>query len=72
LTISYSIKKYSNGSATKAQRRDMNIKPLSKRPVCIRTRTSREESIAEKIADAAYNVHKILVPSLLEKVYEVC
>ena len=50
----------------------MNFKPLSKRPVCIRTRTGREESVAEKIVDAAYTVHKILVPSLLEKVYEVC
>ncbi len=40
----------------------MNYKPLSK----------REESIAEKIVDAAYTVHKILRPGLLEKVYEVC
>ena len=40
----------------------MNYKPLSK----------REEFIAEKIVDAAYNVHKILGPGLLEKVYEVC
>jgi GxxExxY protein len=40
----------------------MNYKPLSK----------REESIAEKIVDAAYTVHKILGPGLLEKVYEVC
>ena len=40
----------------------MNYKPLSK----------REESIAEKIVDAAYSVHKILGPGLLEKVYEVC
>jgi len=40
----------------------MNYKPLSK----------REESIAEAIVDAAYNVHKILGPGLLEKVYEVC
>jgi GxxExxY protein len=40
----------------------MNFKPLSK----------REESIAEKIVDAAYTVHKILGPGLLEKVYEVC
>ena len=40
----------------------MNDKPLSK----------REESKAEKIVDAAYTVHKILVPGLLEKVYEVC
>jgi len=40
----------------------MNYKPLSK----------REEFIAEKVVDAAYNVHKILGPGLLEKVYEVC
>ena len=40
----------------------MNFKPLSK----------REESIAKKIVDAAYIVHKILGPGLLEKVYEVC
>ena len=40
----------------------MNYKPLSE----------REEFIAEKIVDAAYNVHKILGPGLLEKVYEVC
>ena len=40
----------------------MNYNPLSK----------REESIAEKIVDAAFTVHKILGPGLLEKVYEVC
>ena len=40
----------------------MNFKPLSK----------TEESIAKKIVDAAYTVHKILGPGLLEKVYEVC
>ena len=40
----------------------MNYKPLSK----------REESITKKIVDAAYTVHKILGPGLLEKVYEVC
>jgi len=40
----------------------LNYKPLSE----------REELIAEKIVDAAYNVHKILGPGLLEKVYEVC
>ena len=40
----------------------MNYKPLSK----------REESIAEKIVDSAYTVHKKLGPGLLEKVYEVC
>jgi len=47
---------------TEAQRRVMNYKPLSK----------REESLAEKIVDAAYTVHKILGPGLLEKVYEIC
>jgi GxxExxY protein len=40
----------------------MNFKLLSK----------REESIAKKVVDAAYTVHKILGPGLLEKVYEVC
>jgi hypothetical protein len=39
-----------------------DYKPLSK----------REESIAEKIVDASYTVHKILGPGLLEKVDEVC
>ena len=34
--------------------------------------SKREESIAEKVVDAAYTVHKILGPGLLEKVYEVC
>ncbi len=40
----------------------MKHKPLSK----------KEESMAGKIVDAAYTVHKILGPGLLEKVYEVC
>jgi GxxExxY protein len=40
----------------------MYYKPLSK----------KEESIAGKIVDEAYTVHKILGPGLLEKVYEVC
>lgn len=40
----------------------MNYKPLSK----------REESTAEKVVDAAYTVHKILGPGLLEKIYETC
>ena len=40
----------------------MNYKPLSK----------TEEAIAEKVVDAAYAVHKILGPGLLERVYEVC
>jgi len=34
--------------------------------------SEREESIARKIVDAAYTVHKRLGPGLLEKVYEVC
>jgi GxxExxY protein len=34
--------------------------------------SDREESIARKIVDAAYTVHKNLGPGLLEKVYEVC
>ena len=40
----------------------MTFKPLS----------AREESIAKKIVDAAFTVHKKLGPGLLEKVYEVC
>ncbi len=40
----------------------MNFKPLSK----------DEESIATKIVDSAFTVHKTLGPGLLEKVYEVC
>ncbi len=40
----------------------MNFKPL----------TQREESIAKKIVDAAFAVHKALGPGLLERVYEVC
>jgi GxxExxY protein len=31
-----------------------------------------EETIAKKIVDAAYAVHKALGPGLLEKVYEAC
>ena len=34
--------------------------------------SEREETIAQKIVDAAYAVHKKLGPGLLEKVYEVC
>ena len=55
------MKKYCH-IATKAQRNEMYFKPLS----------TREESIAKKIVDAAYTIHKILGPGLLEKVYEVC
>ena len=40
----------------------MKFKPLSR----------REESIAEKIVDAAYTIHRSLGPGLLERVYEVC
>jgi len=32
----------------------------------------REEDIGKNIVDAAYNVHKVLGPGLLEKVYEAC
>ena len=32
----------------------------------------REELVAKKIVDAAYNVHKNLGPGLLERIYEVC
>ena len=34
--------------------------------------SQREESIAEKIVDSAFTVHKVLGPGLLERVYEVC
>ena len=34
--------------------------------------TEKEELVAKKIVDAAYNVHKNLGPGLLEKIYEVC
>jgi len=34
--------------------------------------TDIEESIARKIVDAAYAVHKALGPGLLERIYEVC
>ena len=34
--------------------------------------SKREESIAEKIVDAAFTVHKVLGPGLLERVYKVC
>jgi GxxExxY protein len=40
----------------------MRFEPLSE----------REESIAKKIVDAAYVVHKTLGPGLLERIYEVC
>ena len=34
--------------------------------------TKKEELVAKKIVDAAFNVHKNLGPGLLEKIYEVC
>jgi GxxExxY protein len=34
--------------------------------------SQREEAVATKIVDAAYTVHKVLGPGLLEKVYEAC
>jgi GxxExxY protein len=34
--------------------------------------SKREEFIAKKIIDAAFTVHKLLGPGLLERVYEVC
>ena len=34
--------------------------------------SEKEESIAKKIVDAAFTVHKNLGPGLLERVYEVC
>ena len=34
--------------------------------------SKREESIAEKIVDAAFTVHRILGPGLLERIYELC
>ena len=37
-----------------------------------RSLSEREESIAKKIVDAAYTVHKELGPGLFEKIYEVC
>jgi len=43
-----------------------------KRNMKYRLLSKREESIAEKIIDAAFTVHKLLGPGLLERVYEVC
>lgn len=40
----------------------MNFEPLS----------DKEETIASKVVDSAYVVHKVLGPGLLEKIYEVC
>ena len=38
----------------------------------LKTLSEREESVAEKIVDAAYVLHKVLGPGLLERIYEVC
>ena len=37
-----------------------------------RVLSPKEEEIAAKIVDSAYQVHKALGPGLLEKIYEVC
>jgi len=34
--------------------------------------SKREKSTAEKIVDAAFAVHKVLGPGLVERIYEVC
>ena len=34
--------------------------------------SEKEEEVAAKIVDAAYTVHKVLGPGLLEKIYETC
>lgn len=34
--------------------------------------TEREEYLGKEIVDAAYKVHKLLGPGLLEKIYESC
>jgi hypothetical protein len=47
---------------TKTQRKSMNFKPIS----------NKEEALAKKIVDSAYQVYKELGPGLLEKVYEKC
>ena len=46
----------------KDTKEEMDYSPLSE----------SEESIAKKIVDSAYTVHKALGPGLLEKIYEVC
>ena len=40
----------------------MNFEPLSK----------KEKTLAQRIVDSAFTVHKKLDPGLLEEVYEVC
>ena len=37
-----------------------------------RVLSPKEEEIAAKIVDSAYQIHKALGPGLLEKIYEVC
>ncbi len=52
-------------SATKTQRPEessVNFKAL----------TGHEESIAKKVVNSAFNVHRELGPGLLEKIYETC
>ena len=56
------IQSYFPTGQAKKQRRRMKYKTISE----------EVELIAKKIVDAAYIVHKILGPGLLEKVYEVC
>ena len=34
--------------------------------------SEKEEAVAKMIVDAAYSVHKVLGPGLLEKIYEAC
>lgn len=45
----------------------MKAEELKYRPL-----SEKEEEIARKIVDSAYNVHKALGPGLLESVYEIC
>jgi len=49
-------------AVAKTERRQMNYETLPE----------KEESVAKKIVNAAYLVHKNLGPGLLERVYEVC
>ena len=40
--------------------------------MCFKSLSKTEESIARKIVDSAYTIHKVIGPGLLERVYEVC
>jgi len=40
--------------------------------MCFKPLSKTEESIARKVVDSAYTIHKVLGPGLLERVYEVC